>query len=34
VNEIFDVNRFKDIITIADSFESGLEAFACELKAA
>ena len=34
VNEIFEVNRFKEIITIADSLESGLEAFACELKAA
>jgi anti-sigma B factor antagonist len=34
VSEIFEVNRFKDIITITDSFESGLKAFACELKAA
>lgn len=34
VSEIFEVNRFKDIITITDSVESGLEAFSCELKAA
>jgi anti-sigma B factor antagonist len=34
VCEIFEVNRFKDIITITDSIESGLKAFACELKAA
>ena len=34
VSEIFEVNCFKDIITITDSLESGLEAFACELKAA
>ena len=34
VGEVFEVNRFKDIITITDSVESGLKAFACELKAA
>ena len=34
VSEIFEVNRFKDIITITDSVESGLQAFECELKAA
>ena len=34
VSEIFEVNRFKDAITITDSLESGLKAFACELKAA
>ena len=34
VGEIFGVNRFKDIITITDSVESGFKAFACELKAA
>ncbi|MBW2432722.1 MAG: STAS domain-containing protein [Deltaproteobacteria bacterium] len=34
VSEIFEVNRFRDSITIADSLESGLQAFACELKAA
>ena len=34
VSEIFEVNRFKDILTITDSVESGLEVFACELKAA
>lgn len=34
VREIFEVNRFKDLITITDSRESGFRAFACELKAA
>ena len=34
VSEIFEVNRFKDTITIADSLESGFKAFACELRAA
>jgi anti-anti-sigma factor len=34
VREIFEVNRFKDTITITDSLESGFKAFACELKAA
>ena len=34
VSEIFEVNGFKDIITIADSVESGLKAFTCNLKAA
>ena len=34
VREIFEVNRFKDTISIADSLESGFKAFACELKAA
>lgn len=34
VSEIFEVNRFKDTITITDSLESGFKAFACELKAA
>ena len=34
VSEIFEVNRFRDIITITDSRESGFKAFACELKAA
>lgn len=34
VGEIFEVNHFKDIITITDSVESGFKAFACELKAA
>ena len=34
VGEIFEVNRFKDTIAITDSVESGLEAFACGLKAA
>jgi anti-anti-sigma factor len=27
VSEIFEVNRFKDIITITDSIESGFKAF-------
>ena len=34
VGEILEVNRFKDIITITDSVESGFKAFAWELKAA
>jgi anti-anti-sigma factor len=34
VKEIFEVNRFKDTITITDSVESGLEALSCGLKAA
>jgi anti-sigma B factor antagonist len=34
VSEIFEVNRFKDTITITDSLESGFKAFGCELKAA
>ena len=34
VSEIFEVNRFKDIITITDSRESGFKAFSCDLKAA
>ena len=34
VGEVFEINRFKDSITITDSIESGLRAFACELKAA
>jgi anti-anti-sigma factor len=34
VREIFEVNRFKDTITITDSLESGIKAFACELKVA
>ena len=34
ISEIFEVNRFKDTITITDSLESGFKAFACELKAA
>jgi anti-anti-sigma factor len=34
VSEIFEVNRFKDIITITDSIESGFKAFSCEFKAA
>ena len=34
VGEVFEVNRFKDIITITDSVESGLKALTCELKAA
>ena len=34
VGEVFEVNGFVDIITITDSIESGLKAFACELKAA
>ncbi|MGD8652281.1 MAG: hypothetical protein PVF92_09335 [Desulfobacterales bacterium] len=32
VSEIFEVNRFKDVITITDSVKAGLEEFACELK--
>ena len=34
VSEIFEVNRFKDTISITDSLETGFKAFACELKAA
>ena len=34
VKELFEVNRFKDIITITDSVESGLKALSCNLKAA
>lgn len=34
VSEIFEVNCFKDTITITDSLESGFKAFACGLKAA
>lgn len=34
VSEIFEVSRFRDIITITDSLESGFKAFACELNAA
>lgn len=34
VSEIFEVNRFKDIITITDSRELGFKAFSCKLKAA
>lgn len=34
VSEIFEVNRLKDTITIADSRESGFRAFTCGLKAA
>lgn len=34
VSEIFEVNRFKDIITITDSRESGFRAFSCGLKVA
>lgn len=34
LKEIFEVNRFKDTITITDSVESGLEALSCSLKAA
>ncbi len=34
VNEIFEINRFKDIIFITDSVESGLETLSKGLKAA
>lgn len=34
VKEIFEVNHFKNIITITDSVESGLRELACSLKAA
>jgi anti-anti-sigma factor len=34
VKEIFEVNRFKDTITITDSVESGLMELSCGLKAA
>jgi anti-anti-sigma factor len=34
VKEIFEVNRFKETITITDSVESGLAAFSCSLKVA
>jgi len=34
VKEIFEVNRFKDTITITESVESGLQALSCSLKAA
>ena len=34
VNEISEVNRFKDTVAITDSVESGLGALACTLKAA
>jgi anti-anti-sigma factor len=34
VKEIFEVNRFKNTITITDSVESGLRELSCSLKAA
>lgn len=34
IKEIFEVNRFKDTITITDSVESSLEALSRSLKAA